>query len=93
MLSGMLGNTESARAVGNAYLCTNPCDADRAVLERALCGSNPCNKQFIDQPGLRAAVMSQVRSDYELGRVANVEGWILSQTEARLCALVTMTQP
>jgi hypothetical protein len=32
-----------------------------------------------------------MRIDYEIERVVNLDGWILSETEARLCALVSLS--
>ena len=93
MLTSMLGNTESARTVGNAYLRANPNDADRALLEGNLSDSSARNGRCVDQRRLRSAIISRVRSDYEFGQVVRVDGWILSQTEARLCALVTLSCP
>jgi hypothetical protein len=93
MLTGMFRNIESARTVGNEYLRANPNDADRVLLEGVLSVSSARHRHCVDQPELRAAVVSRVRSDYEFGRVVNVDGWILSQTEARLCALVTLSYP
>lgn len=93
MLNGMFGNTESARAVGNAYLRANPNEADQQLLEGALFDSSSSDGRHAYQPGFRAAILSKVRGDYAFGRVVTVDGWILSLTEARLCALVTLSCP
>ena len=37
---------------------------------------------------LESALRESTRSDYALGRIDNVGGWLLAATEARVCALV-----
>jgi hypothetical protein len=49
------------------------------------------------QPGTVPAALSarldqQVQDDFARGRTVNVNGWILSVTEARQCALYSMQQ-
>lgn len=39
------------------------------------------------QEELLAALVEKVQTDYERGLVVSVDGWLLSQTEAGLCAL------
>lgn len=80
---------EPARRVGRAYLAAHPSEDDERTLVRLL----------EEQPGWRGAWESStsiaqfarrtIHRDYEAGRTVPVEGWILSTTEARLCALVT----
>ncbi len=47
----------------------------------------------IDPMELLARLHRQVRRDFELGRTVEVDGWILSITEARLSALVSLSDP
>ncbi len=51
-------------------------------------GADPAR---VDPIALLAVLQRQVRRDFELGRTIEVDGWILSVTEARLCALVEKT--
>jgi hypothetical protein len=39
---------------------------------------------------LRRIVGEQIRRDFQSGQVVDVDGWLLSETEARLCALVSV---
>jgi hypothetical protein len=40
------------------------------------------------QPG-HDRVVRQIREDFAHGRVVVLDGWVLSETEARLCAVMT----
>lgn len=88
----IFSNLESARAVGLAYLSTCPADATPIARDRRV-GSIQLDACGSDPSALRAAVTAQVRDDYESGRLVQVDGWILSQTEARLCAFVALSCP
>ena len=63
----------AARTIGAAYLRAYPRDtlADARVIA--------------DLP--RAQIAARVREDFAAGRVVMLDGWMLSVTEARLCAL------
>ena len=40
---------------------------------------------------LHDQVRSQIRRDFESGNCVRIDGWVLSRTEARVCALATLT--
>lgn len=63
---------ESARIVGRAYLARFPQDADPVRLRCALAGP---------------PLAERVRRDFERGDVVQLDGWVLSRSEARRCAL------
>lgn len=79
--------------IGEEYLRVNPNENDRILLEATLCDSNNGSLFRDDYLDARANIVSRIRADYESGRTAMVGGWILSQTEARLCALVSLSSP
>jgi hypothetical protein len=66
-------NSAAARAIGAAYLRAHPNDS----LTDA--------RAIATQP--RAHIAARVREDFAAGRVVLLDGWMLSVTEARLCAL------
>lgn len=74
----------SARAVGAAYLRLHP---EVAAAERltALLGAD-----LGDDEGaaLASRLAARQRADFGAGRTVVVEGWVLSLTEARICALL-----
>jgi hypothetical protein len=82
-LIAVLGNPDAARSVGRRYLDGRPQERDERTLLRLLRSLG--DPATLTQDRVRRAV----RSDFAEGRVVLVEGWYLSHTEARLCALAT----
>jgi hypothetical protein len=72
-----LAASPGVRLVGEEYLRARPEEAGAARLRRAV-GSLP------DLAGT-------IRDDFRHARIFRVEGWALSLTEARLCALALVT--
>ena len=68
-------------AVGAAYLRTRPDEADPTVLMTALSGADP---------DVLAAARRDVAADFASGRTVELDGWVLSQSEARVAALVAL---
>lgn len=68
--------------IGESYLQDHPEEADRKYLANAIFGGR-------DQIGAQkgAGISFQVRQNYASDYVIRVKGWVLSITEARLCAL------
>jgi hypothetical protein len=84
VVAALLDDPAAARRVGEAYLERYPGEAGEERLTRLLGladGQPPAVQQ--------AQVGAAVRRDYQESRLALVEGWYLSRTEARLCALST----
>jgi hypothetical protein len=92
-LSGFFADPESARAVGREYLELAPDEPDAdAVLER-LAGPRLREWEALaasDPDRLVQALRLQHRSDFAHERVVAIRGWVLSETEARLCALAAL---
>jgi hypothetical protein len=87
---------ESAAAVGRAYLSGHPADADEIRLAADLADalrSRGCDPLTAPPARLRAAIADQIRADFASGQVVSVEGWVLSRSEARLCALAALHAP
>lgn len=86
-LTAVLGDREAARIVGERYLEGRPAERDERALLRLL---RPLgDPEFLADEELGTRVRRAVRSDFAEGRVVLVEGWYLSETEVRLCALST----
>ena len=79
----------SAAAVGRIYLRNAPQEADERRLVRLICPSTR-RWQMADAGRLRRLIARQQQQDFRLGRVVQVDGWMLSATEARLCALAAV---
>ncbi len=83
-LAALAGPPESARAVGAEYLRSTPEERDPALLAQRLASGLA--------PGapLRPQLARRIRADFEQERVVSLRGWVVSRTEARLCALAAL---
>jgi len=93
-LVAVLGRPASAAVVGRAYLAGHPAEAKRDWLAERLGADlrcQDCDPARSDAARLRAGLARQLRADFGQSRVVRVDGWVLSLTEARLCALAALT--
>lgn len=72
----------AARAIGREYLKERPEEKERETLLQLL-----SLRDDLDPGPVRERLRTEVRRDYVEARVVLVNGWYLSRTEARLCAL------
>ena len=97
-LLGVFSRPESAAVVGRRYLERYPAEADPVRLLAAIEGrlrraAGPPSLPPLDRIGnarLARHIAAAVSRDFEDGRIAEVEGWLLAETEARLCALAAL---
>ena len=87
-LAGLLADQDSAAAVGRAYLDSVPGEADARVLVSRLSAS--LGGRAVGGDDLRRLLAQRIDRDFAEERVATVQGWVLSVTEARLCALCAL---
>lgn len=82
----MLGS-ERVRSLGARYLATVPGENSVQALRTAIAErrSSPLHVAWA-----RTSVEDAVREDFADGRTVIVDGWILSLTEARQCALFAL---
>jgi hypothetical protein len=97
LLSAKLANVfydrKSATVIGLEYLRRTPMEADVRRLTNLICSrwQGPYDDiAHADTGKVKTMLLSQQREDFEKGRIVNVQGWILSETEARLCALAAL---
>ena len=91
-LIDLFRDRDSARGVGREYLRIAPVEADALKLTELICAGRPERYAELSHASMvkvRRMLLHQQREDFDQGRIVNVKGWILSQTEARLCALAT----
>jgi hypothetical protein len=81
---------EQVRAIGTRYRETVPSERDAAALGAAIHGRHPLLVRLLGAP--RVAPAELVRRDFAEGRTVAVEGWVLSVTEARQCALYSLAR-
>ena len=85
-LEGFFSDRESARAVGRVYLEATPAEASLATLLERL----DCEALSRDPGDARAELRARHRRDFREGRTVTLDGWLLSRTEARLCAVAAL---
>ncbi len=94
VLANFFGNKASARVVGTEYLRCNPTERGVELLINRILPSTVggLRAQFITagQMQRREILLNQKREDFEYGRTVKVRGWILCETEVRLCALAAL---
>ncbi len=74
-------------AAGRAYLASAPAEADAVVLaDRVLTGL----PLAATAAAVRRAFRDRLAGDFRQGRTVQADGWYLSRTEARLCALLAL---
>lgn len=82
------------RAIGMAYRTRNPEEGKLDKLMPVLlgtCGESPDRSHSeADYNRLMQKLDQAVRDDYSDGRVVTINGWVLSLTEARQCALYSL---
>jgi hypothetical protein len=81
---------ERVRALGARYRELTPAEHDAAALEDTIRRSMPFSARLFG--GGESGVTRLVRDDFADGRTVVVDGWILSATEARQCALFSLGQ-
>ena len=78
------------RAIGESYRRMVPAERDAAALRAAIHGRPPILVRLLGVP--RVAPAELVRRDFTEGRTVEVQGWVLSVTEARQCALYSLAR-
>lgn len=76
------------RAIGKRYVALVKAERDPAALRDAIRGSRPLSARIFGAPS--PALSDLVREDFADGRTVVIDGWILSLTEARQCALFSL---
>lgn len=80
---------ESAAVIGRLYRAAVPSESDPRTLAHLVSAALGMDiSSAADMSQLQGRITRRVRADFSERRIANVGGWMLSQTEARLCALL-----
>lgn len=87
-IAALFRHPESARRIGRRLLAERPADSrvllrHTAELRRALAAAD-------DPDARRSMLRRHAARDYAAGNVVLVDGWVLSRTEAHLCALLAL---
>ena len=92
-LAALFTHTESAKVIGLEYLQKHRQEANiRVLLDQVTSSSAATDVGLFGAAGqdLRGLLERMIRADFEIDRVVKLQGWILSVTEARLCALTAL---
>lgn len=92
-LVGLLKHRDSARAIGRAYLALRPEEenADSLVKLISYAPEDPMVARQASDAELRAWLRRRQAHDFATGYIVKLDGWLLSATEVRLCALTVLT--
>lgn len=82
----MLGPAR-VREIGTQYRAAFPKENTAAALRDAIASSQHPNFPLI----WRRSIEDQIGDDFAAGRTVLVSGWVLSETEARQCALYSLS--
>lgn len=95
-LLAIVRDEEHVAELGRCYLELTPSENTGPVLTRlieedvrGLCGESSPD---IGADAQQARVDRQVQADFAQGRTVMLQGWVLSRTEARQCALFSLRQ-
>ncbi len=86
-LLGLLNHPDGARNIGARYLSLVPAEGDQRHLVNLLAKGAP---GLMAREEARALLQNAVREDFDQGRTVELNGWVISRTEARLCALASL---
>jgi len=75
------------RHIGNSYRTTTPAEAYKEHLISILSDSLPPGANQIQQ------IDQKIKEDYAAGKIVTIDGWVISITEARQCALYSLQNP
>ena len=92
-LAGLIAHRDSARVVGRAYLDEVPAESSVSRLVDRIVADLPEGRRSLrdaSDADLRQLLAASIRADFEHDRIVEVEGWVLSPTEARLYALTAL---
>lgn len=88
--TGFFNDQKNANFIGSLVLNTDYQEQNITSMMQSLCGDQPIDHEQIllsRQIALNRRLEKQQRTDFALGRTRIVKGWILSETEVRLCVL------
>jgi hypothetical protein len=92
-LAQLLSEVDSAGVVGREYLRYHPDERDPKYIRHGLSVALGGRLEAFEPAVLRERVRRRVRQDFAENQVTLIDGWILSNTEARLCALAALLGP
>ena len=91
ILSNFL-DEESLRAIGNSYRHKRPDENSKVKLLDALTGRMRGNQTDTNDMANQAMeIEKNVEMDFKSYKLLVIKGWVISETEARQCALLSLS--
>lgn len=84
-----LFDRETIIKAGNEYLKKNPDENDAGKLTGLLLGESSVSA-LTDEKAIHQFLLEKIQKDFADGNTVMVQGWVLSATEARQCALFAL---
>ena len=88
LLFSHLVDVKVIREAGLAYRKIHAAEDDKLKLSQLLLSDNDRAKLGKDE--IQTLLDKQVTNDFKTGNIVMVKGWVMSQTEARQCALFSI---
>lgn len=90
-LSGIC-DAATLKSIGQGYLNQHPDEENEERLAELVMDDElgKAHKPAGDDPSTQLWLQEKIKKDFESGRTTVVKGWVLSQTEARQCALYAL---
>ena len=92
-LADFLKDAKSANVIGQPYLDAVPGENDPDIIVRSIEMNHPVitsKLRTASTSETKALIAKMVTEDFSTGETIQLHGWILSRTEARLCALTSL---
>ena len=91
-LNEIINNKGSAHVIGSVYLNKFPHEAGLQLLVDLICKTEESYRAIMmaRKSSLKKIILDMQQEDFSKGITVNLNGWILSHTEARLCALTSI---
>lgn len=81
---------DAARTIGEAYVRQLGLDTSAESIRKASLGALEIIERASTSHNAITALEAAVRRDFQQGKSLQLEGWIISRTEAELCALTLL---
>ena len=84
-----LFDEQTIKKTGTSYLQKIPAEKSHHKLVQLLANNSPIAGSS-DEKAIHQYLEEQVKMDFEAGKTVMINGWVLSVTEARQCALFSL---
>ncbi len=90
-ITKMLNDRANAKHIGELYLQDNPQEANMKKILTILFQQDPMLETLTKENNIEAHNRIKIlqKDDFKKENIVSIDGWILSLSEARLCALTT----